>query len=105
VSQCKKDNQSAPVGRDSRHDRQLQTDEVTQTGSCCYGPRSGDHDESLRRYEAFYTLLLKRVGDMAAQGKSLEEIKKELKMPEYADWHDQERFGANIDAAYKSVKK
>ena len=56
-------------------------------------------------YEAFYTLLLKRVGDMAAQGKSLEEIKKELKMPEYADWHDQERLGANIDAAYKSVKK
>lgn len=55
-------------------------------------------------YEAFYTLLLKRVGDMAAQGKSLEEIKKELKMPEYADWHDQERLGANIDAAYKSVR-
>jgi len=44
-------------------------------------------------YEAFYTLLLKRVGDMAAQGKSLEEIKKELKMPEYADWHDQNRLG------------
>ncbi|MGH7795761.1 MAG: MBL fold metallo-hydrolase [Candidatus Binatia bacterium] len=56
-------------------------------------------------YEAFYTLLLKRVGDMAAQGKSLAEIKKELKMPEYADWHDQNRLGANIDAAYKSVKK
>jgi cyclase len=56
-------------------------------------------------YEAFYTLLLKRVGEMAAQGKSLDEIKKELKMPEYADWHDQNRLGANIDAAYKSVKK
>jgi len=56
-------------------------------------------------YEAFYTLLLKRVGEMAAQGKSLAEIKKELKMPEYADWHDQNRLGANIDAAYKSVKK
>ena len=56
-------------------------------------------------YEGFYTLLLKRVGDMAAQGKSLEEIKKELKMPEYADWHDQNRLGANIDAAYRSVKK
>jgi len=55
-------------------------------------------------YEAFYTLLLKRVGDMATQGKSLEEIKKELKMPEYADWHNQERLGANIDAAYKSVR-
>jgi hypothetical protein len=56
-------------------------------------------------YEAFYTLLLKRVGEMAAQGKSLAEIKKELKMPEYADWHDQNRLGVNIDAAYKSVKK
>ena len=56
-------------------------------------------------YEGFYTLLLKRVGDMAAQGKSLDEIKKELKMPEYADWHGQDRLGVNIDAAYKSVKK
>jgi cyclase len=56
-------------------------------------------------YEGFYTLLLKRVGDMAGQGKSLDEIKKELKMPEYADWHDQNRLGANIDAAYRSVKK
>jgi cyclase len=56
-------------------------------------------------YEGFYTLLLKRVGDMAAQGKSLAEIKKELKMPEYADWYDQDRLGVNIDAAYKSVKK
>ena len=42
----------------------------------------------LDEYEGFYTLLLKRVGDMAAQGKSLDEIKKELKMPEYADWHE-----------------
>lgn len=56
-------------------------------------------------YEAFYTLLLKRVGDMAAQGKSLDEIKKELKMPEYADWHGQDRLGANIDVVYKSVKR
>jgi cyclase len=56
-------------------------------------------------YEGFYTLLLKRVGDMAAQGKSLAEIKKELKMPEYADWHDQDRLGVNVDAAYKTVKK
>ncbi len=55
-------------------------------------------------YEGFYTLLVKRVGDMARQGKSLEEIKKELKMPEYADWRDQDRLGLNIDVAYKSVK-
>ena len=56
-------------------------------------------------YERYYTLLLKRVGDMAAAGKSLAEIKKELKMPEYADWHGQDRLGVNIDAAWKSVKK
>ena len=31
--------------------------------------------------------------------------KKELKMPEYADWHGQDRLGVNIDVAYKSVKK
>jgi cyclase len=56
-------------------------------------------------YEGFYTLLLKRVTEMAGQGKSLDEIKKELKMPEYADWSGQDRLGVNIDVAYKSVKK
>ena len=42
---------------------------------------------------------------MAAYGKSLAEIKKERKMPEYADWHGQDCPGANSDAAYKSEKK
>jgi cyclase len=56
-------------------------------------------------YEGFYTLLLKRVGDMATEGKSLDEIKKELKMPEYADWAGQDRLGLYIEAAYRSVKK
>jgi cyclase len=56
-------------------------------------------------YEGFYTLLQQRVNDLARQGKSLDEIKKELKMPEYADWAGQDRLGANIDVAYKTVKK
>jgi cyclase len=56
-------------------------------------------------YEGFYNLLMKRVGEMAAQGKSLDEIKKELKMPEYTNWLGQDRLEVNIDAAYKSVKK
>jgi hypothetical protein len=56
-------------------------------------------------YEGYYTLLMKRVGDMAAQGKSLDEIKKQLKMPEYADWAGQDRLPINIEVAYKSVKK
>lgn len=56
-------------------------------------------------YEGYYILLLKRMDEMAAKGKSLAEIKKELKMPEYADWNGQDRLGVNIDAAWKSVKK
>ena len=56
-------------------------------------------------YEGFFTVLTKRVGEMVAQGKSLEQIKKELKMPEYADWTGQDRLGLYIDAAYRSVKK
>jgi cyclase len=56
-------------------------------------------------YEGFYNLLMKRVGEMAAQGKSLDEIKKELKMPEYTHWQGQDRLAVNIDAAWKVVKK
>ncbi len=56
-------------------------------------------------YEGFYHLLMKRVGEMAAQGKSLEEIKKELKMPEYADWQGQDRLPVNIEAAWRAVRK
>jgi cyclase len=56
-------------------------------------------------YEGFYNLLMKRVREMGAQGKSLAQIKKELKMPEYADWRGQDRLEVNIDAAYRSVKK
>jgi cyclase len=56
-------------------------------------------------YEQFYTLLLKRVGEMVAQNRSLGEIQRELKAPEYADWAGQDRLGLYIEAAYKSVKK
>jgi cyclase len=56
-------------------------------------------------YEGFYTLLMKRVGEMAAQGKSLDDIKKELKMPEYADWGGQNNLPQNIQVAYESLKK
>jgi cyclase len=74
--------------------------EVVVTG---HGPVTTT--KTLDEYEGFYTLLLKRVGDMAAQGKSLAEIKTELKMPEYADWNGQNLLGLYIDVAYNSVKK
>jgi cyclase len=55
-------------------------------------------------YEGFFNLLTKRVGEMAAQGKSLEEIKKELKMPEYANWAGQDRLPLYVEAAWRAVK-
>jgi hypothetical protein len=41
---------------------------------------------------------------MAQQGKSLDQIKKELQMPEYEDWGGKDRFPNNIEAAYRAVK-
>ena len=54
--------------------------------------------------EQYYTLLLDRVGKMVKAGKSLEEIKKELRMPEYDHWGSKDRFPFAVEAAYKTVK-
>jgi cyclase len=54
--------------------------------------------------EQYYALLLDRVGKMVKAGKSLDDIKKELKMPEYDHWASKERFPTNVEAAYKAVK-
>jgi cyclase len=56
-------------------------------------------------YEEFYNLLSKRVGELAAQGKSLDEIKKEIKVPEYADWRGQNNLAATIAVVYASLQK
>ena len=53
----------------------------------------------------YYSLLLERVGKMAKEGKSLETIQKELRMPETDDWASKERIGTNIEAAYRAVAK
>ena len=53
--------------------------------------------------EKYYALLIERVGKAVKEGKTLDDIKKEVKMPEYASWASQDRFPTNIDAAYKMV--
>ena len=53
--------------------------------------------------EKYYTLLLERVGAMVKQDKSLDGIKKELRMPEADDWQGKDRFPNNIEAAYRAV--
>ena len=54
--------------------------------------------------EQYYALLLDRVGKMVKDGKSLDQIKKELHMPEYDHWGSKDRIPTNIEAAYKVVK-
>lgn len=53
--------------------------------------------------EAYYALLLDRVAKLVREGKSLDDIKKEVRMPEYASWASQDRFPTNVVAAYKMV--
>ena len=53
--------------------------------------------------ERYYTLLVDRVGAMVREGKSREQIEKELRMPEYTGWAYQDRMPSNIDAAYRAV--
>jgi len=55
--------------------------------------------------EQLYALLLDRVGKSMKEGKSLDDIKKEVKMPEYAAWGNQERFPTNVDAAYRALSE
>jgi len=55
--------------------------------------------------ERYYGLLVERVGAMVRQGRSLDQIQQELRMPEYAAWSYQERMPSNIDAAYRAVRQ
>jgi cyclase len=58
----------------------------------------------LDNMERYYNTLLDRVKQMVQQGKSLDQIKSELKIPEYVDWEGKDRFPNNIEAAYRAVK-
>ena len=40
---------------------------------------------------------------MVKAGKTREQIGMELKMPEYAEWANQDRMPSNIDAAYRAA--
>ena len=53
--------------------------------------------------EKYYALLVERVAAKVKEGKSLDDIKKEVKMPEYAGWASQDRMATNIEAAYRMV--
>jgi len=52
----------------------------------------------------YYTLLVDRVKKMVQEGKSEDQIKQELRMPEYDSWAGKDRMPTNIDAAYRAVK-
>ncbi len=56
--------------------------------------------------DKFYDVLLERVAKQIAQGKSLEEIKKNPDLSEYKSWSGgKPRLDTNIEAAYRVLKK
>jgi cyclase len=62
--------------------------------------------ELLTQTEKFYDVLLDRVSKQIAEGKSLEEIKKDPGLPEYETWTGgKARLDTNIEAAYRALKK
>jgi len=54
--------------------------------------------------ERYYALLLERVGAKVREGKSLDQIKAEVTMPEYASYASQDRMPTNIEAAYRALQ-
>ena len=57
----------------------------------------------LEDMEKYYNLLMDGVRTMVKAGKSLDDIKKQLKIPGTEDWEGQDRFPNNIEAAYRAV--
>jgi cyclase len=53
--------------------------------------------------ERYYRLLVERVGALTRAGRSLDQIKQELRMPEYSEWAYQERMPSNVEAAYRAA--
>ena len=53
--------------------------------------------------ETYYALLLERVDKAMKEGKTLDQIQKDVKMPEYVSWASQERYPTNIAAAYRAL--
>jgi cyclase len=53
--------------------------------------------------ESYYNKLMDGVRQMVQEGKSLDEIKKDLKIPGTEDWEGQARIPNNIEAAYRGV--
>ena len=53
--------------------------------------------------ERYWALMLDRVGQMAKDGKSPNQIKAELRMPEYEHWGSKDRFSTNVQAAFEAI--
>lgn len=53
--------------------------------------------------EKYYALLLERVDKAMKEGKTLDQIQHEVKMPEYASWASQERYPTNVAAAWRAL--
>jgi hypothetical protein len=62
--------------------------------------------QRLDKTDTLYNVLLDRIGKQIANDKSLNEIKKDLDLPEYKSWSGgKARLDSNIAAAYRELKK
>ena len=64
---------------------------------------SPDTAKILDDMENYYSKLMEGVRQIVKEGKSLDQIKKELKIPGTDDWEGQDRLGNNIEAAHRAV--
>lgn len=69
------------------------------------GHGNPDGAKILEDMEKYYSLLMEGVRSMVKAGKSLDEIKKELKIAGTEDWAGKDRYPNNIEAAYRAVAK
>ena len=76
------DQQHPTIRPDPRHARGDEDDEIFESGYRRPWTRFVRHDEDLRRNERYYTLLLERVGTLVRAGRTLEQVKQELRMPD-----------------------
>src|SRR5262249_38499646 len=93
----------APVRRHSRHPGRRQDAEGLEPGARDPRPRPARHGEDLRGHREVLRAAARagRQGDEG--GQTLDQIKAEVKMPEYASWASQDRYPTNIAAAWRAL--
>jgi len=74
-------------------------DEKPEPAASWFLAMASRHGEIFEDTEKYYALLMRRVGKGGEEGKTLDDIKKEVRCPNTPAGPSQDRFPTNIDAA------